>query len=69
MENQLVEAFERFKGFKIVEGVRGEYYAWCDGFYIWDDGSLNKSATDNNGNCRGWFKNLNDLKSVINKRG
>jgi len=57
-ENQLVEALEKFKGFKIVEGLRGEYYAWRDGLYIWEDGSLNKKATDDKRNCRGLF-NLN----------
>ena len=59
------EPFQMFHGFKIVEGMPTEYYGWCDGFYIWDNGSLNKKAVDENLKCRGWFKNLEKLKNII----
>jgi len=63
--NDLVEIVN---GFEIVEGLPGEFYAWCDGFYVWDDGSLNIKATDQNHKCRGWFKDLKKLKNIIENR-
>ena len=67
-ENILVEAFERLDGFKIVEGLTGEFYAWRDGLYLWDDGSLNVTAVGGKAGHSGWFTDLNILRNLIKNR-